>query len=232
MAHVTPEQYSELAESAGSFIHEIKNHLSTLSLNLQLLCEEFSQAETQRERRALTRVQRLQLECNRLVDISNDFLRLARLNELDLKPASLGEVIEDVVDFFGPTAARADVVVKPYLPVDLPRVRLEVDQFRQALLNLMLNAQQAMQGGGELTIQAAAEPGWVRLELIDTGPGMSTDVQARVFKPFYTTKPGGNGLGLPITRKIIEAHGGTLELQSEPGKGTRFTLRLPVEQEN
>src|SRR4051812_6111697 len=100
-APVTHAQYAELAESAGSFIHEIKNHLSTLSLNLQLLCEEFAQAETQRERRAHSRVQRLQTECNRLVDISNDFLRFARLTEFDLKPASLAEVIEDVVDFFG-----------------------------------------------------------------------------------------------------------------------------------
>ena len=88
------EQYAELAEVAGSFIHEIKNHLSTLGLNLQLLAEDYKQPQSHRERRALERIQRLQGECNRLVDVSNDFLRFARLQELELAPHHLGEVPE------------------------------------------------------------------------------------------------------------------------------------------
>src|SRR6266446_181196 len=85
------EQYAELAELAGSFIHEIKNHLSTLGLNLQLLAEDFQEPQTQRERRALNRIQRLQGECQRLVDVSNDFLRFARVKDLDLAPTSVTE---------------------------------------------------------------------------------------------------------------------------------------------
>src|SRR5204863_10156252 len=91
------EQYAELAELAGGFIHEIKNHLSTLSLNLQLLAEDFEQPQTQRERRAQERVQRLQHECQRLVDVSNDFLRFARVKDLDLAPANLAEVVEELI---------------------------------------------------------------------------------------------------------------------------------------
>lgn len=223
------QQVAELAELAGGFIHEIKNHLSTLSLNLQLLAEDFATPETQRERRALTRIQRLQGECARLVDISNDFLRFARINELDLKPASLVGVVEEMIDFFAPTAKQANIEIKPYLPADLPPVNLEVETFKQALLNLMLNAEQAMPGGGELTIQAAVESGWVRLEFIDTGAGMPPQVLAKVFKPFYTTKPAGSGLGLPTTKKIVEAHGGRIEAASEPGRGTKFTVWLPGE---
>src|SRR6516225_12120025 len=98
------EPYTELAELAGSFIHEIKNHLSTLGLNLQLLAEDFGEPESHRERRALERVQRLQHECDRLVEVSNDFLRFARLRDLDLQPTSLRIVIEEMVDFFAPTA--------------------------------------------------------------------------------------------------------------------------------
>src|SRR5437773_1247257 len=98
------QQYAELAELAGGFIHEIKNHLSTLGLNLQLLTEDFQDPQTQRERRALERVQRLQGECQRLVELSNDFLRFARMRDLDLKPTSLNELIEEMLDFFGPTA--------------------------------------------------------------------------------------------------------------------------------
>src|SRR5436309_12881505 len=92
------EQYAELAELAGGFIHEIKNHLSTLGLNLQLLTEDFQDPQSQRERRALTRVQRLQGECQRLVELSNDFLRFARIQTLDLLPTNLGKVIEEMID--------------------------------------------------------------------------------------------------------------------------------------
>jgi two-component system, NtrC family, sensor histidine kinase HydH len=107
-------------------------------------------------------------------------------------------------------------------------VPLDAELFKQALLNLMLNAEQAMAGGGELTLQAWAEPGWVGLNVIDTGPGIAPEELAKLFRPFHTTKPGGNGLGLPTTRKIIAAHGGTIDVQSAPGRGTQFTVRLPV----
>lgn len=221
-------QYAELAELAGGFIHEIKNHLSTLGLNLQMLSEDLQEPKDQRERRIQSRVSRLQTECTRLLEISNDFLRFARLKVLDLKPASLGETLDEMLDFFGPTAKQANIVLKPIIPADLPQVKLEVEQFKQALLNLLLNAEQAMGKDGELTILAAHEGHWVRLELIDTGPGIAPEAREKLFKPFFTTKPGGNGLGLPITRKIIEAHGGRIEVQSEVGKGTRFTMWLQV----
>src|SRR5947209_1967156 len=104
--------YAELAELAGGFIHEIKNHLSTLGLNLQLLAEDFQEPQTQRERRALTRIQRLQTQCQRLVEVSNDFLRFARIKHLDLAPADLAKVLEEMIDFFGPTARAANIEIK------------------------------------------------------------------------------------------------------------------------
>jgi signal transduction histidine kinase len=223
-----PSQYAELAELAGGFIHEIKNHLSTLGLNLQLLAEDFGTAESHRERRALDRVQKLQHECDRLVEVSNDFLRFARLKDLELRPTCLRAVMEEMVDFFGPTAKHANVTLTTYLPADLPHVALDVDLFKQALLNLMLNAEQAMPQGGELIVQACGEGGGVRLDLIDTGVGMTAEQAAHVFRPFFTTKPGGSGLGLPTVKRIVEAHGGTVAVESEPGRGTKFTVRLPA----
>ncbi|HVS35154.1 MAG TPA: ATP-binding protein [Gemmataceae bacterium] len=219
-------QYAELAELAGGFIHEIKNHISTLGLNLQLLAEDFADPQTQRERRALDRVKRLQSECQRLVDVSNDFLRFARVQELQTKPADLAEVVEEVVDFFNPTARAADIEIKSYLPADLPAVALDADLFKQALLNLLLNAQQAMPDGGEITLQATAEGDGVSLSVIDAGKGMTPETAAKAFQPFFSTRQGGTGLGLATTRKIIEAHGGTIELQSEVGRGSKFTLHL------
>jgi signal transduction histidine kinase len=223
-----PQHDAEVAELAGGFIHEIKNHLSTLGLNLQMLAEDFAEAQTPRERRAAERIKRLQGECQRLVEVSNDFLRFARLKELDLTPSDLGGVVEELVDFFGPTARLHNIDIQCFFPSDLPPVPLDRDLFKQALLNLMLNAQQAMPEGGGLTMQAARDGDGVRLDLIDTGKGMPPEVLAQAFKPFYSTRPGGTGLGLPTTRKIIAAHGGRLEAQSEPGRGTKFTIRLPA----
>lgn len=222
------QQVAELSELAGGFIHEIKNHLSTLRLNVQLLSEDLQDPQTQRERRALDRVTRLQNECQRLVDVSNDFLRFARITDLNLQATDLPEVVEELVDFFGPMTRSTNIEIKSYLPANLPPVALDRDMFKQALLNLLLNAQQAMPHGGELTILASARQNGIRLELIDTGKGMSPEVLGRAFKPFYSTRNGGTGLGLPTTRRIIEAHGGTIQVQSELGRGTKFTIDLPL----
>jgi signal transduction histidine kinase len=222
------DAYTELAELAGRLIHEIKNHLGTLSLNLQLLGEDFQEPQTQKERRALQRIEKLQRECGRLTDLSNDFLRFARVGELNLTPSSLKEVVGEVVDFFAPSAEQANIAIKSFLPADLPCVSLDRDLFKQALLNLILNAQQAMPKGGELTIQGEARDDYVCLNFIDTGIGMTPEVMAKIFKPFFSTRSGGSGLGLPTTRKIIEAHQGSIEVESAPQHGTKFTVRLPV----
>lgn len=225
---VPNQEYVELAELAGGFVHDLKNHLSTLRLNLQLLAEDFNDPQSQRERRALDRILRLQNECQRLVDISNEFLRFARVNDLDLKPTSLGQVVEELVDFFGPMARAVNIEIKTYIPADLPAVTLDREMFKQALLNLLLNAQQAMPSGGEIALLARTDSRQVVLEVIDTGRGMSAEVLAKAFRPFYSTRSGGSGLGLPTTRKIIAAHGGFIDAQSEVGHGTKFTIRLPI----
>ena len=217
-----------VAELAAGFIHEIKNHLGTLSLNLQLLAEDFETAETPRERRALDRVGRLSGECCKLVELSNDFLRFARLDELRRAPVGLDAVVARMVDFLAPTARMQGVTVNWQAEPDLPPASVDVEMFEKALLNLMLNAEDAMPDGGALTLQVRAEPGWVVLDVIDTGAGIPDDVLPTLFRPFMTTKPDGNGLGLATAKKIILAHGGDIAVQSEVGRGTKFTVRLPV----
>jgi len=222
------DAYSQLAELAGGFIHDLKNHLGTLTLNLQLLAEDFQEPQNQRERRAAQRVHKLQGECQRLVDIANDFLRFARIKDVQLAPADLGQVVDEMIDFFTPTARAAAIEIRSYLPADLPPVGLNKDLFKQALLNLMLNAEQAMPEGGAITFQAACDNSCVCLTIIDTGSGIPPDALPRVFEPFFTTRRGGSGLGLPTSKRIIEAHQGSIDVQSEPGKGTKFAIRLPV----
>jgi signal transduction histidine kinase len=219
---------AEIAELAAGFIHEIKNHLGTLSLNLQLLAEDFETAETPRERLALDRVTRLSGECRKLVDLSNDFLRFARLRELHAKPITMDAVISRMIDFLGPTAKQRNIDINWFPEPDLPSVRLDADLFEQALLNLLLNAEQAMPDGGKLTLIGRTESDRVFLDVIDTGMGIEPEAMAKLFRPFHTTKPDGNGLGLATTRKIVAAHGGTIEVQSSPGRGTKFTIALPA----
>jgi signal transduction histidine kinase len=224
----TPDPSAEMAQLAGGLIHEIKNHISTLGLNLELLAEDFQKAKTARERKAHERIMRLQNECRRLKELSEDFLRFAKLQDINVRAESVLGIINEMVDFFGPAARAGKIEIKTFLPSSLPLVRLDRELFKQALLNLMLNAEQAMPEGGELTLLARAEPDWVRLDIIDSGVGMNAEALAKCFEPFHTTKPNGSGLGLPTARRIVQMHGGRMDVQSEPGKGTQFTIWLPA----
>jgi len=222
------EQYTEIARLAGGLAHEIKNPLSTIRLNMELLAEDFVEGQSQRERRAMRKVEVVQRECQRLQDVLDDFLNFAKASQLHLEPSDLNAQVTDLLDFYRPKAAEAGIEVVDYLAADLPSVVLDREAFRGALLNLMLNAEQAMPDGGQLVVRTYVTADGVALDLIDTGCGMEPSVQAKIFDAFFSTKRGGSGLGLPTVRKIIEAHGGGIKLQSEPQRGTQFTIKLPV----
>jgi signal transduction histidine kinase len=222
-------QYLELAELAGGFIHELKNHINTLSLNLQLLGEDLDPPESARERRAADRVSKLTDDCRRLVDLSNDFLRFARVDTPNCCRCDLAELVGRMVDFLSPTARIQNVEIVCHAAPDVPHVSLDADLFEKALLNLMLNAQDAMPDGGMLTLQVRADGEAVLLAVIDTGVGVPAELLPKVFQPFVTTKPDGHGLGLATARRIVQAHGGEITCESQPGRGTQFTIRLPAE---
>jgi two-component system, NtrC family, sensor histidine kinase HydH len=228
MSGLINTSYVELAELAGGFIHEIKNHLNTLSLNIQLLSEEFETPETQKERRAAERLHRLGDECRKLVDLSNDFLRFAKIEDLRYEQVDIVTVVSRMVDFFGPTAKAKKIEVNWYPISDLPHIPLDVDMFEKVLLNLLLNADDAMPSGGQLTLLVRIDREKVYLDIIDTGVGIPQEVLPKLFKPFVTTKENGNGLGLATARKIIQAHGGDINVQSAEGLGTKFTVSLPI----
>jgi signal transduction histidine kinase len=222
------EQYTEIAQLAGGLAHEIKNPLSTIRLNMELLAEDLSEAESPAGRRSLKRVEVVRRECQRLQSLLDEFLNFAKVRRLHLEPSDLNYQINDVLEFFAPTAKEADVEVVKYLDSDLPRVMLDREAFRQALLNLIINAKQAMPDGGQLVVRTVAEGGMAVVQLIDTGVGIDDKTASRRFEAFYSTKPGGSGLGLPTTQKIIAAHGGRIGVQSEVGRGTQITIELPV----
>ena len=220
--------YTEIAQLAGGLAHEIRNPLSTMRMNLDLLAEEFENPETARDRRIVQKIERVRKESHRLQMILEDFLRFARVQELRTTPTDLNAVLEEVLDFCEGQGVSQGIVSRTQLDPLLPPVPLDIDLFKQALLNLILNAQHAMSEGGELILTTRREGAWAELDVVDTGVGIPAANQAHVFDAFFSTRPGGSGLGLPTTRKIIEAHGGQIDLESEPGKGSRFRVRLPL----
>ena len=222
------EQYQEISALAGGLAHEIKNPLSTIRLNMELLGEDFADPNTPRDRRALKKIGVVQRECQRLQDLLENFLNFAKLRRLNLEPTDLNELIQNLLDFFHPQAEAAGIDVLCYLDPDLPGVQVDRETLRAALLNLVLNAEQAMPDGGQLVVRTKAIASGVALELIDTGVGMDQDTMTQIFDAFFSTKTGGTGLGLSLARKIVEAHRGRIVVQSEVGHGTRFTILLPV----
>jgi two-component system, NtrC family, sensor histidine kinase HydH len=222
------DQYTEIARLAGGLAHEIKNPLSTIRLNMELLAEDFRTSEAARDRRAMRKIDLVQRECQRLQDLLDGFLDFAKVRRLKLEPCDLNAQVAQVLDFFRPKAQEGRIEIADYLSSDLATVLLDRESFRGALLNLVLNAQQAMPDGGQLVVRTHNTAHGVALDLIDTGVGMDAEAQVHAFDAFYSTKSGGSGLGLPTTRKIIEAHGGQISLQSEVGRGTQFTISLPV----
>ncbi|MGD9647918.1 MAG: nitrogen regulation protein NR(II) [Pirellulales bacterium] len=222
------DRYTEIAQLAGALAHEIKNPLSTIRLNMELLSEEFADAESPRERRVLMKIQTVERECQRLQDLLDDFLSFAKVRAMRREPTDLNAEVARLFEFFRPQASEAGIELVTYFDPDLPSVPLDREMFRAALFNLVLNAQQAMPSGGQLVARTNRHNAGVELDLIDTGAGMDQRTLDQIFNAFYSTKPGGSGLGLPTTKKIVVAHGGSLHVESAPGKGTKFTIELPA----
>ncbi|MEO1585372.1 MAG: ATP-binding protein [Planctomycetota bacterium] len=234
------ERLAEIGSMTGGLAHEIKNPLSTIGLNAQLLAEGIAELDADdAERARLTRrVEALTRETERLRGILTDFLDFAGEKRLSPSPTDLNRLVEELADFFHPQADRESTRLRTHT-LDAPVV-VSVDGplVKQALLNLMLNAVQAMSDAGstqrELILRVDVDDeGTARraahLRVADTGPGMDAATRESVFQPYFTTKSGGSGLGLPTTRRIVEEHGGRIELHAEPGTGTEFTLSFPME---
>lgn len=222
------EQYNELAELAGSLAHEIKTPLSVISLNVALMAEDFENPRTPEERRALLKLKELSKQCARLDELVRDFLRYSRPEKIDLHIGDLNIEVESILDFFAAEAEGRQIDVRRHLDPQLPGVMLDRQMIQVALQNLIKNAYEAMEGPGQFLVRTRTTKNGVALDLIDNGCGMDHKTIVRMFEPFYTRKEGGSGLGLPTAKRFIEAHGGTINVQSERGVGTQFTLEFPT----
>lgn len=222
------KQYHELAELAGSLAHEIKNPLSVIHMNADLLSEEMSDSDWPGKRRAESKIEMIRQQCQRMENLLRDFLRFSRLSNLEMTPGSLNEQIETVLRLYQAQADKQGIEIIRYLDSDLPSVMLHSDSLQASLINLVKNAMEAMESGGQFMVRTYTTPRGVALDLIDNGCGMDDGTAIHMFEPFYSTKNGGSGLGLPTARKIIESHGGRISVQSEVGQGTKFMLEFPT----
>jgi signal transduction histidine kinase len=222
------QRLAEVGTLTGGLAHEIKNPLSTVLLNLQLLQEDLHPTDPAYSR-LVSRLNTVGREAARLRDILDDFLRYAGHLELRRENVDLNGLLEELADFFAPQAQlnRVQLRLKP-APTPLI-VKADPRLIKQAVLNLMINALQAMPAGGELILSATASNPHAVIDVIDTGPGITPEVQEKIFQAYYSTKKGGTGLGLAMARRIVEAHGGEMGVRSEVGKGSDFSIRLPMD---
>jgi len=222
------EHLRELSRLTGGLAHEIKNPLSTINMNLKLLAEDLVHNDSELHQRWLRRLEAVQDETERLRSILDDFLRYAGKHELQLEDRDLRSVVEEITDFFAPRAEASDVIMRTSPGDREVTCSIDVNLIKQALLNLMINAVDAMSGGGELIVNVSGDNGKAVVEVIDTGPGVKPEDLPHVFGVYFSTKSGGSGLGLPTARRIVREHGGKISVDSEFGKGSKFIISLPL----
>jgi len=222
------ERLSALGELSAALAHEIRNPLGSIRGTAEILKDDFQTGDSKYEF-----LQILIKETDRLNRVVEDFLRLARPIQVEQETCDLLAELGEVVTLASAEAKTRGVVLTVQ-PAQLPAIRGDCKKLRQVFLNLVLNGLQAVPRGGSLTIsatftgsQGAVSP-FVELAFTDTGEGIEPAVLRRIFEPFFTTKPGGTGLGLAITQRIVESHGGSIEVESKVGRGTTFKVRLPV----
>lgn len=246
------ERLAMIGQISAKVSHEVRNPLSSISLNAELLGDELQilPAERRGEATAILKAIRSQVEV--LSGVTEEYLRFARLPKPKPERVRLEPLVEEFAEFVREEMGVRDIALAVEIDRELPELLLDPGQIRQALLNLVRNAADAMPQGGTLTVAAHAVPRapeapgaddagkgtpplrsdsplqpHVELSVADTGPGISEEDRARIFEPFFTTKDGGTGLGLAIVRQIAEDHGGAVVCESRPGGGTRFRLSLP-----
>lgn len=222
------ERLAFIGTLAGGLAHEIKNPLSTLNINLQLLKEDMQGETGEDNKKGYLKIQALQKEVQRLEEILNDFLRFARGQKLELRDRDINDIVDEVVDFITPEMKQKDIRILKSYDAHIPLCRVDSNLIKQALLNVIINAEQAMGNGGELMIRTSRNKKYVQIDITDTGTGIPKDIIDKIFQVYFSTKKTGTGLGLPTTKRIVEEHKGTILVQSEEGKGTNFSIKLPL----
>jgi len=227
---VQAEKLAAMGRLTASIAHELNNPLQAVQNCLHLTLNRKLAEEKQRHYLTLA-----QEEVERLIDIVSRMLDFYRPSRGQRSATDVNELIENVLALTAKKLQRGNVTVYRQLARDLPHIHVVADQIKQVFLNMVINAIEAMPKGGQLIVTSCLENGkvkqvkeWLRVSFADNGTGLKTEELRHIFEPFYTTKTHGTGLGLSVSYGIVERHGGHIDVKSIPGKGTLFSVRLPL----
>ena len=228
---IESERLNALTLLAAGVAHELGNPLNSLNIHLQLMERQARKLKGKEGEELQQSIEICRGEINRLDSIVTQFLRAIRPSRPQVQPENINAIVEEAVRFFSAEIEARDIVVETELRSDLPLLRLDRNQMKQAFYNVIKNSFEAMRRRGILRIQTDMDESHVRVSFIDTGGGMSAETLSHVFEPYYTTKGSGTGLGLLIVRRIVREHGGELAIESTEGKGLTLTIRLPLKEQ-
>ncbi len=219
------EKLASLGKLAAGVAHEINNPLTGILTNSSLLLEDLEKDDPRRED-----VEVMVKETIRCREIVKRLLDFARQTQPQKKLASINALIENIILLVRNQALFRSITIEKQLTEGIPEVLVDPDQIQQVFVNIILNAAEAMSKGGKLAIESkvSTDGRWILISFADTGPGIPESERERIFDPFYTTKEHGTGLGLSISYGIVEQHGGTISVESSVGKGSTFTIQLPI----
>ncbi|MDP2644956.1 MAG: ATP-binding protein [Desulfobacterales bacterium] len=217
------ERLSSLGEMAAVISHEIRNPLGIIRSSAELLKKKMARLDPDN---AIPDI--IVEESNRLNNIITDFFNFAKPRDLKLSPCRIETIIEKNILFLETQINAQGYLIRKRIPADLPEITADPDMLYQAFLNLLLNAVQSMPGGGDVTVEVNSNKEHIIITFDDNGEGIPENNLKKIWDPFFTTKEKGTGLGLGIVTNIIEAHGGTLQIQNRVDKGVRVTVQLPV----
>jgi two-component system sensor histidine kinase HydH len=219
------EKLSTVGELSAVLAHEIRNPLGSIRGTAEILRDDYPPGSPKHE---FIEIQIRETE--RLNRVVEDFLNMVRQQPHELEPCNIQEELETIITLVSSDARSRNVELELSCPVGSVVVLASSDKLRQAFLNIVINAMQATPPGGRVLISTrSAGEEWIDILFHDGGPGVDEETRERMFEPFFTTRPDGTGLGLAITRKIVESFGGTIDLESSPGKGTTVRIRFPLQ---
>ncbi len=219
------ERLAAMGRLSAQVAHEIRNPLSSLALNVDLLAEEI--AELQATSETTAHIAAITREIERLSEVTEEYLRLARLRPPQMERESLGALINELAGFMSEDFKQRQITCTVNRQRDL-YVMADAPQLRQALMNILRNSMESMPNGGALSMTLLEKNARAEIEVRDSGSGIPEHLLQRIFDPFYTTKDGGTGLGLPITQQIVAEHGGEMHAGAASGGGTAIVLSLPL----
>ena len=227
-ALIQSERLATIGRMSAMVAHEIRNPLSSIGLNTELLQEEIAERLPAESEEATALLKSICREVDRLTEVTDEYLRFARLPKPQLVPEHLAVILQELLQFVAGELREAGIELHERLQSDLPPVKADANQLRQAFLNLLRNSMESMPQGGRLTVSSEAVDGLVRVRISDTGRGIDPDSLDHIFDPFFSTRENATGLGLSLTQQIVSEHGGHIRCESRPGQGTAFVVELPT----